>query len=170
MNDLIRDIARFKRLWGELVDLRRKPVARVEGTFDDLPKLVDLQVEAVDLLKDLAGAMEVRGMDSTALWDFYGYFGAPTQDQWYEVVIAPQRLDARVRAEFTSLAEARALGTAWRLEYNHRRPHNSLGYRTPAEYSAGCASVPLGSLKPRGTRRVIRDSDLSNMTSHHVDL
>jgi len=34
------------------------------------------------------------------------------------------------REEFADLAEARALGTAWRLDYNHRRPRSSLGYRT----------------------------------------
>lgn len=32
---------------------------------------------------------------------------------------------------------------SWRDDYNHHRPHSSLGYVTPAEYAARCAaSVP----------------------------
>jgi putative transposase len=51
--------------------------------------------------------------------------------------------------EFTSLTEAKHLADAWRLEYNHRRPHSSLGYRPPAEFAAGCAaSVPVATLPP----------------------
>ncbi|WP_390620856.1 integrase core domain-containing protein [Thalassoglobus neptunius] len=30
----------------------------------------------------------------------------------------------------------------WRMTYNHRRPHSSLGGLTPAEFSTQCASVP----------------------------
>jgi transposase InsO family protein len=33
---------------------------------------------------------------------------------------------------FTTLLEARALLENWRREYNHIRPHSSLGYRPPA--------------------------------------
>ncbi|MFC1955565.1 transposase, partial [Chloroflexota bacterium] len=33
---------------------------------------------------------------------------------------------------FTTLAEARILIEQWRREYNHVRPHSSLGYRSPA--------------------------------------
>jgi putative transposase len=36
---------------------------------------------------------------------------------------------------FTCLAEARMLSTQWRLEYNHRRPHSSLGYLAPSEFA-----------------------------------
>jgi putative transposase len=34
---------------------------------------------------------------------------------------------------FTSLADARQIIEAWRLDYNHVRPHSSLGYHTPQE-------------------------------------
>jgi putative transposase len=37
---------------------------------------------------------------------------------------------------FTSLAEARRLIEAWRLDYNEHRPHTSLRMRTPAAFAA----------------------------------
>jgi putative transposase len=46
--------------------------------------------------------------------------------------------------EFESEPQARALGALWKEEYNTRRPHSSLDYRTPAESSTTCArSVPI---------------------------
>ena len=45
---------------------------------------------------------------------------------------------------FTCLAEAKMLSTQWRLEYNHRRPHSSLGYVAPAVFAASLAGAPVG--------------------------
>jgi putative transposase len=42
------------------------------------------------------------------------------------------------REEFESVAEARAKGSWFRREYNVVRPHSSLGYATPKEFSAAC--------------------------------
>jgi transposase InsO family protein len=36
------------------------------------------------------------------------------------------------REIFTTLLEAKVLIENWRKEYNHIRPHSSLGYRPPA--------------------------------------
>lgn len=47
------------------------------------------------------------------------------------------------RETFESMASARLLTAAWKDDYNHDRPHSSLGYVTPAEFAARCAaSVP----------------------------
>lgn len=47
------------------------------------------------------------------------------------------------RETFENVVSARQLTIAWREDYNHHRPHSSLGYVTPAEFAARCAaSVP----------------------------
>ncbi|MBK1835049.1 integrase core domain-containing protein [Roseibacillus ishigakijimensis] len=40
---------------------------------------------------------------------------------------------------FTSLLEAKVLGEEHRYQYNHQRPHSSLGDLTPAEFAGRCA-------------------------------
>jgi putative transposase len=37
--------------------------------------------------------------------------------------------------EFASLEDVRATLEAWREDYNHRRPHGSLGHLTPSEFA-----------------------------------
>jgi putative transposase len=38
--------------------------------------------------------------------------------------------------QFTSIADAQTKIEAWRLDYNQRRPHGSLGHLTPTEFIA----------------------------------
>jgi len=40
------------------------------------------------------------------------------------------------RTLFRKLAEARAIGAAWRMDYNQAHPHGALAYQTPAEFAA----------------------------------
>jgi len=42
------------------------------------------------------------------------------------------------REEFESVSDARSKAKWWRREYNRVRPHGSLSYKTPAEFSAEC--------------------------------
>lgn len=70
--------------------------------------------------------------------------GSPWENGYIE------SFNGRVRDElleselFTCLAEAKMLSTQWRLEYNHRRPHSSLGYVAPAVFSASRAVATVG--------------------------
>ena len=52
---------------------------------------------------------------------FIESFNGRVRDEWLNV------------QQFTSLADAQAVIEAWRVDYNHRRPHSSLGHLTPNE-------------------------------------
>lgn len=62
--------------------------------------------------------------------------GTPTDNPYIEA------FNGRLRAEcldlhwFASLEEARQLIEAWRIDYNHVRPHTALDNQTPAAYKA----------------------------------
>lgn len=66
--------------------------------------------------------------------------GSPWQNGYAESFNSRLR-DELLNAEvFENVPEAQSLAAEWRNDYNHRRPHSSLGYLTPAEYAAGCAA------------------------------
>jgi transposase InsO family protein len=67
--------------------------------------------------------------------------GSPWENGYAESFHSRLRDELTNQEEFTNLAEAKYLADAWRLEYNHRRPHSSLAYQTPAEFAAGCAAA-----------------------------
>src|SRR5678815_3818019 len=64
------------------------------------------------------------------------------------------------RELFGNLQEARVILESWRVEYNERRPHSALGYRTPNEYAGtqmnrfdgGCAPPNPAPLAAAGVR------------------
>ncbi|TWT97093.1 IS2 transposase TnpB [Botrimarina colliarenosi] len=64
--------------------------------------------------------------------------GAPWQNGYAESFNSKFRDEFLATEEFESLAAARKLGAAWREDYNHHRPHSSLGYVTPVEFAARC--------------------------------
>lgn len=59
--------------------------------------------------------------------------GRPTENAYIESFNGKLRHECLRQHWFASLAEARTLVEAWRQDYNHVRPHRSLGQRTPAE-------------------------------------
>ena len=53
---------------------------------------------------------------------------------------------------FRTVKAGRDMAMAWRLEYNHRRPHGALGYVAPAAYAARCPSASgSAALRPTPT-------------------
>jgi putative transposase len=55
---------------------------------------------------------------------------------------------------FTTLADARQTIEQWRQDYNQRRPHSSLGYRTPEEF-AQMAAVSLRKGAPMSDHNIL---------------
>ena len=62
--------------------------------------------------------------------------GKPVQNAFIESFNGKFRDECLNQNWFLSLAEARLVIEAWRVDYNTARPHSSLGYRTPAEFAA----------------------------------
>jgi len=60
----------------------------------------------------------------------------PMQNGYMESFNGKLRDECLNEHVFASLAEARAIIEAWRLDYNGSRPHSSLGYATPNEFAA----------------------------------
>ena len=79
--------------------------------------------------------------------------GAPWENAYSETFNGKLRDELLRREIFLSVAEARHLAASFRVEYNLHRPHSSLGYRTPAEFAAGCAPSGSASLRLRAHTR-----------------
>jgi putative transposase len=73
--------------------------------------------------------------------------GSPWENGYAESFNGKLRDELLNVEEFANVPEARALGTAWRLDYNHRRPHSALGYQTPAMFAGKCKSK-VGGVPP----------------------
>ena len=61
--------------------------------------------------------------------------GKPTENGFIESFNGRLRDECLNANEFVSLEHARATLTSWKEDYNHLRPHTSLGHLTPSEYA-----------------------------------
>jgi transposase InsO family protein len=62
--------------------------------------------------------------------------GSPWQNPFVESFGSRVRDEVLSVEAFDSVLEAQTVITDWRTIYNHRRPHSSLGWRTPAAFAA----------------------------------
>lgn len=88
-------------------------------------------------------------LDRVGVETLYVEPGSPWQNGYAESFHGRLRDEFLAVEEFESLVAARKLTANWRDDYNHRRPHGSLGYQTPAEFAARCCSSvrPTASLQ-----------------------
>jgi putative transposase len=67
--------------------------------------------------------------------------GSPWQNPYVESFHSRVRDELLDVEEFSCLAEARVVIGDWQQDYNHRRPHSSLGMRAPAVFAARWATT-----------------------------
>jgi putative transposase len=71
--------------------------------------------------------------------------GSPWENGHIESFHDKLRDECLNRELFGTLAEARVILESWRVEYNQRRPHSSLGYQTPEEFARGASKFGIQS-------------------------
>ena len=85
--------------------------------------------------------------------------GSPWENGYIESFHSRLRDELLNRELFYSVKEAKVLVENWRMDYNHHRPHSSLGYITPAAFAATC--IPSVSASPRPQEYTIENVDNS---------
>ena len=135
-----------------------------EFTRECLALKVDRGITSEDVIDTLAELFSMRGVPTAirsdngpefvakAIQDWlkkvgvgtlYIEPGSPWQNGYAESFHSRFRDEFLNREQFDNMAEARRLTAAWKDDYNHHRPHGSLGYTTPTEFAArSAASAP----------------------------
>jgi putative transposase len=132
-----------------------------EHTRECLALKVSRSITAEDVIDTLAELFAMRGVPGAIRSDNGPEFAARAIRRWLVQVNVETRyvepgspwengyaesFHSRLRdeflemEEFESLSAARRLTAAFREDYNHCRPHGSLGYATPAEFADRCAA------------------------------
>lgn len=73
--------------------------------------------------------------------------GSPWENGYVESFNAHLRDELLDREIFIHLDELKYVVERWRMDYNHRRPHSSLGYMAPAVFAATCIGPDSATLR-----------------------
>lgn len=95
--------------------------------------------------------------------------GSPWQNAYGESLHAILRRECLNRELFYGVLEARVKTDEWRQRYNNRRPHSSLGYRTPAQFRDG-VRVPLLKRGRPSTHHRRRELERKRQANKQADL
>ena len=74
--------------------------------------------------------------------------GSPWENGYVESFNSKLRDELLNRELFLHIDELRYVVDRWRMDYNHYRPHSSLGYMSPAAFSATCVPSDSATLHP----------------------
>jgi transposase InsO family protein len=155
-----------------------------EHTRECLALKCDRSITSEDVIDALAELLAMHGVPKHIRSDNGSEFTAKAIRRWLgqldvgTLYIEPaspwqngyaESFHSRLRDEFLavevfeSLAAARKLTAAWRADYNHHRPHSSLGYVAPSEFAARCPlSAPkTASATPQPPSPLQEGSDLT---------
>ena len=89
--------------------------------------------------------------------------GSPWENGYAESFHGKLR-DELLNAElFADVVHARAHADRWRGDYNHRRPHSSLKYQTPAAFAATHADPPVGAAPLPPAQRAVHCPSTSTL-------
>jgi putative transposase len=80
----------------------------------------------------IAQAMQ-EWLEPTEAKTLYIAPGSPWENGYAESFHSRLRDEPLNVEEFANVAEARSAAERWQLDYNHHRPHSSLGYQTPTQ-------------------------------------
>jgi putative transposase len=113
------------------------PGRRVVAMLEDVAKVRGhLDMLVVDNGPELRGRELDRWAYENGVRLFFIDPSKPMQNGFIESFNGRFREECLDQCWFTSLAEARRVIEAWRLDYNLHRPHTSLRMRTPAAFAA----------------------------------
>ena len=141
-----------------------------EHTRECLALKVDRSITSEDVIDTLAELFAMRGVPKCIRSDNGPEFIAQAIRRWLDQVdvealyIEPgspwengyaESFHSRLRDEFLelevfeSLSATKRLTKQWQADYNHHRPHSSLGYVTPIEFAARCTPSAPASATPQ---------------------
>ena len=81
-----------------------------------------------------------RWLDRAGVKTLFIANASPWENGYVESFNSRFRDELLDRELFVGLEDARWVVDRWRLDYNHQRPHRSLGYQTSAAFAARCSS------------------------------
>ena len=81
-----------------------------------------------------------RWLDRAGVKTLFFAKGSPWENGYVESFNSCFRDELLDREMFVGLEDTRWVVDRWRLDYNHHRPHSSLGYQAPAAFATRCCS------------------------------
>ncbi len=145
VQDVLTDGRRF-RIWALVDDFTRECLALVADTSisgrrvaRELDRVVELRGRPRMIVSDngtefTSNAMLDWASANGVEWHFIAP-GKPMQNGFIESLNGRLRDECLNEHLFRGLADARRIIDDWRADYNHARPHTSLGGRTPREFA-----------------------------------
>lgn len=132
-----------------------------EYTRECLALKVDRSITSEDVVNTLAELFAMRGvpqairsdngpefvsraiqawLEKLQIQTLYVAPGSPWENGYAESFHSKLRDEFLQREVFETLSSARRQTQTWNEDYNHHRPHSSLGYVPPSEFAARCAA------------------------------